>query len=91
MNERGMMNSTCMKVCRYLFPVIPSSMLDRLLSIRVMNIIKSNSGNSKNYMHEQAVQLLDFFVTVIMSPVSSYLEHREGCRTSCGSVECVLQ
>ena len=68
MNPIGMMTSTCMKVCRYLFPVIPSSMLDRLLAIRVMNIIKSNSGNSKNYMHEQAVQLLDFFVTVRMSP-----------------------
>ena len=59
-----MITSTCMKVCRYLFPVIPPTMLNQLLTTRVMNTIKSNSGNSKNYMHEQAVQLLDFFVTV---------------------------
>ena len=33
-----------------------------------MAVIKSNSGGSKNYMHEQVVHLLDFFVTVALLP-----------------------
>ena len=53
-----------MKVCQLLFPVTPSGLLERLLNHRVMNVITSNSGHNKNYMHEQAVQLLDFLVTV---------------------------
>ena len=57
-------DSTCMKVCQLLFPVTPSGLLERLLNHRVMNVITSNSGHNKNYMHEQAVQLLDFLVTV---------------------------
>lgn len=60
--------STCLKVCRLLFAQTPSSQLGELLNARVMAVIKSNSGGSKNYMHEQVVHLLDFFVTVALLP-----------------------
>lgn len=55
-----------MKVCRLLFALTPSSQLGELLNARVMAVIKSNSGSSKNYMHEQVVHLLDFFVSVVV-------------------------
>lgn len=59
-----------MKVCQLLFPVTPSGLLERLLNHRVINILTSNSGHNKNYMHEQAVQLLDFLVTVcVFGPI----------------------
>ena len=58
--------STCLKVCRLLFAQTPSSQLGELLNARVMAVIKSNSGGSKNYMQEQVVHLLDFFVTVAL-------------------------
>ena len=60
-------DSTCLKVCRLLFAITPSTQLGELLNARVMAVIKSNSGNSKNYMHEQVVHLLDFFVSVASS------------------------
>ena len=61
---RVMRCSMCLKVCQMLFPFVPSSLLPMLLNDKICNVITSNSGNSKNYLHEQTIQLLDFFVSV---------------------------
>ena len=59
-------NRMCLKVCQMLFPLVSSSMLPMLLNDKICTVISSNSGNSKNYLHEQTLHLLEFLVTVIV-------------------------
>lgn len=59
-----------------LFPLVSSSMLPMLLNEKICTVISTNSGNSKNYLHEQTLHLLEFLVTVMMFHFS-YIQSTE--------------
>lgn len=61
----GVMHRVVLKVCRSLFPLVSTASLSRLLNKATVQLIRSVSGNSKNYLHKQALHLLNFFVTVL--------------------------